>query len=678
MLAFAKEHRERRLLLGSPIESEKSASSAPPSGSGAPAGKRPDPFSLVLSWAGANKRYLFASVACASVAGLMTMVGYLGVFNIMRAAYEGTCTSSTLRDNALLTAVGCVLQYACFAASSVLSHKGAYKTLFDVRCRVMDHLAHAPLGALDERGVGRIKTVLVEDVERLELFLAHSIPEAFMYLTGPVAAFAFLCSVNAPLALATLVPFACALVILGVIFSRMSKVMERATAALARMNAVMVEYVGGMRTVKALDMGTASFARFRRAIDEEHGLWCEIARKTGPGYAAYLVVIECGLLIMVPLGGWMFATGAVAGSTYLLFAFVGSLYLTEIRLLQEIGTKLAQVGSGARRVQELLDVPAFGGGRPFPDRADIELSGVGFSYDGSVEVLGGIDLSVREGERLAVVGPSGAGKSTMVELVSRFYDATAGTVRIGGVDVRDIDYDDLLRNVAVVFQKTFLTSGSILENIRMGSDASLEEVREAARLARIDDFVMGLPQGYDTEMGSLGNRVSGGQRQRIAIARAILKDAPILILDEATSAADPENQLEIDAAIANLSAGKTVIVVAHRLGVVRTCDRVAVVEAGRLSCVGEHEEMLRRCPYYARAWADYDRARSLEIGFGASASASAPAAGTPASGASAPDPVPAPDPLAPPDPSAPSFVAPAAGARAASAEPLAGKEARHA
>ena len=260
----------------------------------------------------------------------------------------------------------------------------------------------------------------------------------------------------------------------------------------------------------------------------------------------------------------------------------------------------------------------------------------------------------------------------MVELVSRFYDATAGTVRIGGVDVRDIDYDDLLRNVAVVFQKTFLTSGSILENIRMGSDASLEEVREAARLARIDDFVMDLPQGYDTEMGSLGNRVSGGQRQRIAIARAILKDAPILILDEATSAADPENQLEIDAAIANLSAGKTVIVVAHRLGVVRTCDRVAVVEAGRLSCVGEHEEVLRRCPYYARAWADYDRARSLEIGFGASASASAPAAGAPASGASAPDP------LAPPDPSAPSFVAPAAGARAASAEPLAGKEARHA
>lgn len=302
--------------------------------------------------------------------------------------------------------------------------------------------------------------------------------------------------------------------------------------------------------------------------------------------------------------------------TYLLFAFVGSLYLTEIRLLQEIGTKLAEVGSGAARVQGLLDLPVFGGGRPFPPRADIELSGVHFSYDGETEVLHGVDLAVREGERLAVVGPSGAGKSTVVELISRFYDVGAGAVRIGGVDVRALDYDDLLRHVAVVFQKTFLTSGSILENIRMGSGASLEEVRAAARRACIDDFIRGLPQGYDTEMGSLGDRVSGGQRQRIAIARAILKDAPILVLDEATSAADPENQLEIDTAIRNLCEGKTVIIVAHRLGVVKTCDRVAVIEAGRLSCVGKHEEVLAQCPYYRRVWADYDRARSIEIGFG--------------------------------------------------------------
>lgn len=574
------------------------------------------PIRLIMKWAGPDRKYLIASILFAFASGLMTMVPYYGVYQIMVAAYEGTCTWEVITANATLVAVGVCIQFLCFGFAGGLSHKGAYNTLFRVRCMVIDHLAHAPLGQLDERSTGSIKTVLSEDIEKLELFLAHNVTEAVRYLTGPVAAFIFLCTVNAPLALATLIPFAAALIILGVIFSRMTSVMARASEALSRMNAVMVEYVRGMRVIKALNMGSRSFRRFQSAVDEEHSVWCEISRKTGPGYAAFLVVIECGMLVMVPLGGLMFTSGAISGATFLLFAFVGSLYLTEIRLLQEIGSKFAQVRSGAIKAQELLDVPVFKGGVSFPPTSEVEFKDVRFSYDGEREVLRGIDLAVRQGERLAVVGPSGAGKTTIVELVSRFYDATSGTVSIGGTDVRDIEYDDLLAHVAVVFQKTFLTSGSILENIQMGKEASVGQVREAARRACIDDFIMGLPHGYDTEIGTLGDRLSGGQRQRIAIARAILKDAPVLILDEATSAADPENQLQIDEAIANLCEGKTVIIVAHRLGVVRTCDRVAVVEAGGISAVGTHEEVLATCPYYRKAWEDYDRARSITYGFG--------------------------------------------------------------
>lgn len=573
-------------------------------------------FGAVLRWAGPNKVLLAASVACAVISGLMTMVPYWGVFTLMQVAYAGTLDMSVAWRCAFAVAGGFAMQYACLTGAALLAHKGAYRTLFDVRCRVIEHLARVPLGELGERSVGQIKTALLDDVERLELFLAHNIPESFMYLAGPVAAFSFLCSVNAPLALATLVPFVLALCVLGSCFVAMGRIMPRATEALANMNSVMVEYVRGMRVIKALDMGSQSFRRFRDAIDAEHAVWCDMSRKTGPAYAAYLVVIECGLLLMVPLGGLMFSTGAIPGSTYLLFAFVGSLYLTELRLLQEIGSKLAQVKSGAARIQELLDVPVFGAGQAFPAQSDVELDHVCFAYDGQTEVLHDVSLHVHAGERVAVVGPSGAGKTTMVELVSRFYDVDAGAVRIGGVDVRDIDYEDLLGHVAVVFQKTFLTSGSILENIRMGSGASYDEVRRAARLACIDGFIESLPQGYDTELGSLGDRVSGGQRQRIAIARAILKDAPILVLDEATSAADPENQLQIDRAIENLTRGKTVFVVAHRLGVVRTCDRVVVVEGGRVSDVGTHEEVLARCAYYAHVWSDYERARSIcyEVG----------------------------------------------------------------
>ena len=251
------------------------------------------PIRLILKWAGPDRKYLIAAVVFAFVSGLMAMVPYYGVYEIMKAAYEGTCTWEVITSNALVVAVGVCIQYACFGCAGALSHKGAYNTLFRVRCRVVDHLAHAPLGQLDERSTGSIKTVLSDDIEKLELFLAHNITEAIMYLTGPVAAFIFLCSVNVPLALATLVPFAAAFVVMGVIFKRMAGVMPRASAALSRMNAVMVEYVRGMRVIKALNMGSKSFRRFQSAVDEEHAVWCDIARKTGPGFAAFVIIIEC-------------------------------------------------------------------------------------------------------------------------------------------------------------------------------------------------------------------------------------------------------------------------------------------------------------------------------------------------------------------------------------------------
>ena len=212
---------------------------------------------------------------------------------------------------------------------------------------------------------------------------------------------------------------------------------------------------------------------------------------------------------------------------------------------------------------------------------------------------------------MALVGQSGAGKSTLIELISRFYDVQEGEVLIGGKNVKELNYDTILKNVAIVFQKTFLTRDSVLENIRMGSNATLEEVRAAAKEAQIDDFIMSLPDGYDTKVGSFGSRFSGGEKQRIAIARAILKNAPILILDEATSASDPENQMEIDKAIQNLCKGKTVIVVAHRLSALKMCERVAVVENQTITCVGTHEEVRKNNAYYRKAWEDYETARNI-------------------------------------------------------------------
>ena len=263
------------------------------------------------------------------------------------------------------------------------------------------------------------------------------------------------------------------------------------------------------------------------------------------------------------------------------------------------------------KTKEILDFPLYEGGANFPQSHDIELRNVRFSYDGKTDVLQGVNLKIENGERMALVGQSGAGKSTVIELISRFYDVQEGEVLIGGKNVRELDYDTILKNVAIVFQKTFLTRDSVLENIRMGSDATLEEVQAAAKEAQIDDFIMSLPEGYDTKVGSFGSRFSGGEKQRIAIARAILKNAPILILDEATSASDPENQMEIDKAIQNLCKDKTVIVVAHRLSALKMCNRVAVVENHTITSIGTHEEVRKNNAYYRKVWEDYETARNI-------------------------------------------------------------------
>ena len=340
-------------------------------------------------------------------------------------------------------------------------------------------------------------------------------------------------------------------------------------------------------------------------------MWNETSRRMGPPYAAFVVIIECGMLLMVPIGGMFFLKGSLAASAFLLFVYVGSMYLTEIRPLQELGTNFANVLNAVTKTKEILDIPIYEGGADFPQNHDIEFRNVRFSYDGKTDVLQGVNLKIKDGERMALVGQSGAGKSTVIELISRFYDVQEGEVLIGGKNVKELNYDTILKNVAIVFQKTFLTRDSVLENIRMGSNATLEKVRTAAKEAQIDDFIMSLPDGYDTKVGSFGSRFSGGEKQRIAIARAILKNAPILILDEATSASDPENQMEIDKAIQNLCKGKTVIVVAHRLSALKMCERVAVVENHTITCVGTHEEVRKNNAYYRKAWEDYETARNI-------------------------------------------------------------------
>ena len=575
------------------------------------ADNQPNSISLLLRWAGKSRVWLIIAVVLSAISGLCTMLPYYGLYQVIAALTENACTTQVIVQNAIIIGVGLVLRFGLFGISGVCSHKGAYSALYKVRCMVAEHMAKVPLGYLNERSVGDIKTVLNEDIEKLELFLAHNLPEFIHYMIGPVAIFIYLCMVNVALAFISLIPLILSFVVMMIMFSRTKSLLPRANLALANMNSVVIEYISGMKQIKAYNMGSDSFKKYSDAIHEENDCWNVMSKRMGPGYGLFVVLLECGMILMVPIGGLFFLNGSITMSVFLLFAFVGSMYLTEIRPLQDLSFNFAQVLTGLKKAKDILDLPIYEGGSDFTPENTIEVNDVTFSYDGKTDVLKNCSLTIKTGEKLAVVGASGSGKSTLIQLISRFYDVNKGSITIGGKNVRDIDYETLLQNISIVFQKVFLTRDSVLENIRMGSNASIEQVRAAAKKAQIDDFIMALPQGYDTKVGSFGTRFSGGEKQRIAIARAILKNSPILILDEATSAADPENQVEIDKAIANLCEGKTVIIVAHRLGAVKMCDKVAVVENNTVSCVGTHDEVLKENDYYKKAWHDYETARSI-------------------------------------------------------------------
>ncbi|MCR4933490.1 MAG: ABC transporter ATP-binding protein/permease [Lachnospiraceae bacterium] len=569
-------------------------------------------FALLMQWAGKDRNYIYLSVVLALLASLCGIIPYYVFYKLIDTSVAGTLDAAYALKLAMGLVIFTLVRVTLNGAASLSSHKGAYNTLYEVRCMVTNHMAKMPMGALNERSIGEIKCVMNESIEKLELFLAHNLPELVLYLSGPIVMFIWLFTINHRLALLSIVPLIFVVAVLAAMFSRFFKFMDEINVSSSSLSGTVSEYVSGMRLIKAYNMSVNSFRKYSEAIEGQFSMWKKISKATGPLYAMYVVLLECGILFLVPAGGWLFVNGKITAGVLLIFAFIGTQYLTDIRPLQELSNNLSFALNGVNQVKEILDVPIFEGGSDFPKKHDISLESVTFSYDGKNDVLKNVNLKVKEGEKLAVVGASGEGKTTLIQLIARFYDVTSGEVKIGGINVKDIKYEELLKNISVIFQNAFLTRGSIYENIAMGQNATIEDVRAAARAAQIDDFIMSLPQGYETKVGNFGGRFSGGQKQRICIARAILKNAPILILDEATSAADPENQVEIDKAIANLCEGKTVIIVAHRLGITELCDEIAVVEKKSVTDVLPHKELLTKNAYFKKSWEDYTEARSIK------------------------------------------------------------------
>ena len=508
-------------------------------------------------------------------------------------------------------------------AAMMLSHIAAYNILFEIRTALAAKLARLPLGYFNRRGSGGIKKVLSDDVERIELFVAHHITDVVQAIALPLLSFIFLFIIDWRLAVGALLPIPLALMLQASMYGESGKALyAQWQKKLESMNGTIVEYVRGMPVVKIFNQTVSAFKRFADDVYAYRDFTLQWCASTRSPFSGFLTLLSSSALFVLPIG--IFLVRDTSGSVYVqlvstifLFLFIGLGVAAPLYNLMAMSSLMTQNTTGLALIDEILDEPEMPD-TPSPKQMngrDIEFRGVSFSYEEKT-VLHDVSFTVPQGSVTALVGPSGGGKTTIANLIGRFWDPDSGSIHIGGADIRDIPVEGLNDAVAGVFQDVSLFFDTIEANIRMGNDsAPFDAVVSAARAARIHDFIETLPQGYATLIGEGGTYLSGGEQQRISIARAILKDAPIVVLDEATAYADPENEARIQEALSVVLQGKTVVIIAHRLYTITDVDQILVIDGGRVVESGTHQALLNRTEggLYRRMWEVHAAARNWNI-----------------------------------------------------------------
>ena len=519
----------------------------------------------------------------------------------------------------------CLLALLCYAGKILLfslstgvSHTMAYNILESLRLRLADRFLHAPLGDVEAHSIGEIKSTMVDKIEGIEPPLAHMIPEGAGHVVLPIVSIIALAVLDWRLALASLVTFPVSFLCMGLTFKISGDSFKQYDRANSAMNSAIVEYIEGIEVIKAFGRAGVSYEKYAGSITDFCTFVVKWLTSTFVTMKLSFALFPSTLIGTLPVAlalanGGVITAPQAALAVMLSISMVGSLARLEV-----FSENMRQVKFTVEELEEFLEMPAL----PEPDgradmkHTDVALKGVRFSYTGDKkdEVLHGIDLTLPEGSYTALVGPSGGGKSTVAKLIARFWDVTDGAITIGGVNVKDMPLSQLSEYVSFVTQDNFLFRCSLLENIRLGDpNATDEEVRAAARAAQCEEFIAKLPLGYDTPAGEAGRRLSGGEKQRIAIARMMLKNAPIVILDEATAFTDPENEDKLQRSIAALTKGKTLLVIAHRLSTIRNADNIVVLQNGAVIAQGRQEELLASCPLYQDMWRAHIGARDWAV-----------------------------------------------------------------
>lgn len=492
----------------------------------------------------------------------------------------------------------------CLGLSTALSHIAAYKILYDIRLNLADKLKRLPLGYFNRSNTGQIKKVISEDVEQMEIFLAHNIPDFVGAVVYLILTTLVLFIVDWRLALATVVVLPGGFVLQMINMGRGRVMLGEWIAATESMNAAIIEYIQGMPIIKAFNHTVTSFSKYATRIEKCSDLESDWTRRWSVPSAVFSVSIYGNMLLLLPVGAFLYLTGAVTLETFVFFLLLGIGFGNPVWLLVQFGRIMERNLACLSQINLILDEPEIIEPK-LPQEPGRGISGkeVTFSYDTRNMVLDGIDFAIPDARFTALVGPSGAGKTTLARLIPRFWDVSRGAISLGETDIRLVPTEALLERFGLIFQHVHLFNDSVLANLRMGSPtAPDEEIIAAAKTARCHDFVMNLPQGYNTVIGEKGARISGGEKQRLSIARALLRDAPILILDEATAFIDPENEALVQEAINQLIRNKTLIVIAHRLSTIIAADEILVLDKGRIAARGNHQALLKDSQLYRRMW----------------------------------------------------------------------------
>ncbi len=585
----------------------------------------------LLEIAGEQRLLLILAAALSVVATLLQLSPYIAVYVIVAELLENAATPALIDYSliwhwglyALLLLLGALV---FIYAGNMCSHIAAFRILYNMRVRLSQHLARLPMGYFNRQSTGAIKKNLELSVEKIENFIAHQIPDLVGAIVLPIVMLSVMFALDWRLALFSSIPILLAYCFQTFVFFSKEgrKQMKTWLDSQESMNAEAVEYVRGMPAVKVFGLTVQNFLRFNRSIKEYRDITLGITRTYKHAYTSFFVILSSLLAFILPVAVLLLSgqpDNLALAITVIMFLVVAPGLSIPVLKLMYLGGNLRQITAGNERIDEILaqePVPEPVTAR-IPDDYTVSFNNVSFSYDDKsaatrTEALTDVSFTAREGQITALVGPSGSGKSTIASLIPRFWDVQSGAIRIGGVDVREIGTERRMDTVSFVFQDVHLFYDTIEENIRMGNrKAGMEEVVSAAKAACCHEFITRLPEGYDTKIGEGGTYLSGGEAQRVSIARAILKNAPILVLDEATAFADPENEVKIQQGLISLIQGKTVIVIAHRLTTIREADNIIVVSNGHIVETGPHDELLSDDGLYRRMWQAHIDAGAWEL-----------------------------------------------------------------